>query len=87
MLEEELTTLEDRIHTYERDVIRALLPTDPADAGGAILEIRPGTGGDEAALFAGDMLRMYQRYAELKRWKVEMLSATGDLPRIVKVSL
>ena len=45
-----------------------------------------GTGGDEAALFAGDMFRMFQRYSEEKKWKFEILSATGDLPRTVKVS-
>jgi len=58
-------------------VIRlALLPKDAADARSAILEIRAGTGGDEAALFAGDLFRMYARYAELHRWKVEILSAS-----------
>jgi peptide chain release factor 1 len=52
----------------------SLLPKDAADEGDAILEVRAGTGGDEAALFAGDLFRMYVRYAELKRWKVEVLS-------------
>src|SRR5208337_4541591 len=52
----------------------ALLPKDAADDGDAILEVRAGTGGDEAALFAGDLFRMYVKYAELKRWKVEVLS-------------
>ena len=51
-----------------------LLPKDAADEKSAILEVRAGTGGDEAALFAGDLFRMYQRYAELKGWKVEILS-------------
>jgi len=51
-----------------------LMPRDPADAAPAFLEIRAGTGGDEAALFAGDLLRMYLRYAERRRWKVEILS-------------
>ncbi|NNK67226.1 MAG: peptide chain release factor 1, partial [Rhodobacteraceae bacterium] len=51
----------------------ALLPKDAADARPAILEIRPGTGGEEAALFAGDLLRMYQRYAEARGWKVEIV--------------
>ena len=54
----------------------ALLPKDAADEKGAILEIRAGTGGDEAALFAGDLFRMYQRYAALKGWTVEVLSAS-----------
>ncbi len=58
-------------------VIRlALLPKDAADARSAILEIRAGTGGDEAALFAGDLFRMYARYADLHRWKVEILSVS-----------
>ena len=51
-----------------------LLPRDEADARSAIVEVRAGTGGDEAALFAGDLLAMYRRYAEVRRWKVEMLS-------------
>ena len=54
----------------------ALLPKDAADEGGAILEVRAGTGGDEAALFAGDFFRMYVKYAERKRWKVEILSSS-----------
>ena len=53
-----------------------LLPKDAADERGAILEVRAGTGGDEAALFAGDLFRMYQRYADLRRWTVEVLSAS-----------
>lgn len=54
----------------------SLLPKDAADDGNAILELRAGTGGDEAALFAGDLFRMYQRYAELHGWKVDILSAS-----------
>jgi peptide chain release factor 1 len=53
-----------------------LLPKDAADERGVILEVRAGTGGDEAALFAGDLFRMYQRYAETRRWKVDILSAS-----------
>ena len=53
-----------------------LLPKDAADERGAILEVRAGTGGDEAALFAGDLFRMYQRYADLRRWTMEVLSAS-----------
>ncbi|MDY8110533.1 peptide chain release factor 1 [Fulvimarina sp. 2208YS6-2-32] len=65
----------------QRDALRGriqllLLPKDAADAKGAILEIRAGTGGSEAGLFAGDLYRMYQRYAEVNRWKVEILSAS-----------
>ena len=58
----------------EKAIRIALLPKDAADEGDAILEVRAGTGGDEAALFAGDLFRMYVKYSELKRWKVEVLS-------------
>ena len=60
----------------ERNVQRALLPNDEADAKNAILEIRAGTGGDEATLFAADLFRMYQRYAENRGWKVEVMDAS-----------
>ena len=64
----------------------ALLPRDAADARPAMLEIRPGTGGDEAALFAGDLLRMYQRYAEARGWKVELVEeAATELGGIKEV--
>ena len=59
-----------------RQGLIGLLPKDEADSNDAILEVRAGTGGDEAALFAGDLFRMYQRYAELQGWKVEILSAS-----------
>jgi peptide chain release factor 1 len=62
------------IEARAREILIALLPKDAADARGAILEIRAGTGGDEASLFAGDLLRMYQRYAAQKGWYVEVLS-------------
>ena len=64
------------IAALERQIRLALLPRDAADEKGAILEIRAGTGGDEAALFAGDLFRMYARYAEAHRWKVDLLSAS-----------
>jgi peptide chain release factor 1 len=63
-----------RIEELEHRIRIALLPKDAADEGGAILEIRAGTGGDEASLFAGDLLRMYTRYADLHGWKMELLS-------------
>ncbi len=65
-----------RLLALEQKLRVALLPKDAADEKSAILEIRAGTGGDEAALFAGDLFRMYQRYAELKGWRVEVLSAS-----------
>ena len=73
---EELEGLEDRIPGLEREVKLALLPSDEADAKSAILEIRAGTGGEEAALFAGDLYRMYQRYAETRDWKFEPISVS-----------
>jgi len=71
---DEAAGLDDRIETLGETVRRLLLPKDAADEKSAILEIRAGTGGDEAALFAGDLFRMYQRYADLHGWKVEVLS-------------
>src|SRR5205085_701687 len=79
MAEEEAAALKKRLPELERTVKRMLLPKDAADEKSAILEIRAGTGGDEAALFAGDLFRMYQRYADLHRWRVEILSESeGD---------
>ena len=65
-----------RVEDLEQQIRIALLPKDAADEGGAILELRAGTGGDEAAIFAGDLYRMYERYAQSKGWKVELLSAS-----------
>ncbi|MCV6584090.1 MAG: peptide chain release factor 1 [Marinibacterium sp.] len=73
LAEEELPDLRARLPQAEEALQLALLPKDAADARPAILEIRPGTGGDEAALFAGDLLRMYQRYAEGQGWRVEII--------------
>ncbi|WP_412550619.1 peptide chain release factor 1 [Shimia sp. MIT910701] len=73
LAEEELPELRAALPESEHALQLALLPKDAADARPAILEIRPGTGGDEAALFAGDLLRMYQRYAETRGWKLEIL--------------
>ena len=73
LAEEEMPRLKAAIPAAEEALQLALLPKDKADAKPAMLEIRPGTGGDEAALFAGDLLRMYQRYAEAKGWKMELI--------------
>lgn len=70
---EELPRLKAELPAAEAALQLALLPKDAADAKPAMLEIRPGTGGDEAALFAGDLLRMYHRYAEARGWKVEII--------------
>ena len=72
----ELAEAEARMADIERTVLRALLPKDPRDSKNVIVEIRGGTGGEEAALFAADLFRMYTRYAERRRWKSEVLSAS-----------
>jgi peptide chain release factor 1 len=74
LAEEERPALAARLDALEHEIRLALLPRDAADARGVILEVRAGTGGDEAALFAGDLFRMYQRYAESRGWTVEVLS-------------
>src|SRR5215211_5270553 len=73
---EELRTLRDRQQTLLGRVRSLLIPKDPNDDKNVIVEIRAGTGGDEAALFAADLFRMYTRFAERNRWKTEILSAT-----------
>src|SRR5690606_7781170 len=76
---EELPEVQDRIETLEQEIQILLLPKDAADEKNAILEIRAGTGGLEAALFAGDLFRMYERFASEKGWRVELVSASdGD---------
>ena len=74
MAREELAALRERQETLEQALAIAMLPRDAADDKSAIIEIRAGTGGDEAALFAGDLLRMYQRYAEHHGWRFEVVS-------------
>ena len=73
---EELAGLDERLPEIERDVALLLAPRDADENASAILEVRAGTGGDEAALFAGDLFRMYQRYAAAHDWKVEVESAS-----------
>ena len=72
----ELSDLESRVEPIEDELKILLLPKDPNDEKNVIVEIRGGAGGDEAALFAGDLFRMYSRYAERRRWKTELLSAS-----------
>ena len=72
--QEEITAAKQKMETLEVDLQKMLLPKDPNDERNIFLEIRAGTGGDEAALFAGDLLRMYTRFAERNRWQVEMIS-------------
>jgi peptide chain release factor 1 len=73
---EEVAALEAERSRLEEELNRLLVPKDPRDEGNLFLEIRAGTGGDEAAIFAGDLMRMYLRYAERRRWNVEILSAS-----------
>jgi len=78
LAEAELPEIELRIEAFERQLKIQLLPKDSADDGSAILEVRAGTGGDEAALFAADLFRMYSRYAELKGWKIDVISLSEN---------
>jgi peptide chain release factor 1 len=79
MAAEELQTLKETLPDMERDVALLLAPRDADENASAVLEVRAGTGGDEAALFAGDLFRMYSRYASTRGWRVELDSATeGD---------
>ncbi len=77
MAQEELREIEAKLPEAERAMALKLLPKDSADAKPAMLEIRAGTGGDEAALFAGDLYRMYERYAATRGWRVELISASA----------
>jgi len=76
LAEEEIHSARGRIEALEAELQRLLLPKDPNDERNVFLEIRAGTGGDESALFAGDLLRMYMRYAERNRWRTEIISAS-----------
>ncbi len=78
MAAEELHDNRDKLDAADRNLALALLPRDAADERAAMLEIRAGTGGDEAALFAGDLFRMYQRYAEAQGWRVDLISASAS---------
>src|SRR6201987_5969 len=85
--QEELDNLESRVTAVEEELKVLLLPKDPNDEKNVILEIRAGTGGDEATLFAAEIFRMYTRYAETQRWKVEVLSSSessaGGLKEVI----
>jgi peptide chain release factor 1 len=76
LAEADLPEVESRIEALQKDIQILLLPKDAADERNAILEIRAGTGGDEAALFAGDLFRMYERYAASRGWRFEVVSAS-----------
>jgi peptide chain release factor 1 len=87
LIKEEVATLSTRLETLETALRTLLLPRDPNDERGVIMEIRAGTGGDEAALFAADLFRMYSRYADVQRWRVEVMNAspteTGGFKEII----
>ena len=87
--QEELERLEQRLAATEADLKILLVPKDPNDEKNVVLEIRAGTGGDEATLFAAEMFRMYSRYAETQRWKVEVLSTSesgvGGLKEVIAI--
>ena len=76
MAQEEIEAAKARMERLEADLQKMLLPKDVNDERNIFLEIRAGTGGDESALFAGDLLRMYSRFAERNRWQVELVSAS-----------
>ena len=83
----ELVNIEGRRSALEEDLRRLLIPKDPNDDRNVVLEIRAGTGGDEAALFASDLFRMYSRFAERRRWKIEVIShsetGVGGLKEVI----
>ena len=87
LIKEEVVALTARLATLETELRTMLLPRDPNDERGVIMEIRAGTGGDEAALFAADLFRMYSRYADSQRWRVEVMNAspteTGGFKEVI----
>ncbi|HKV93324.1 MAG TPA: peptide chain release factor 1 [Candidatus Angelobacter sp.] len=87
--QEELTRLDERLVQVENDLKILLVPKDPNDEKNVVVEIRAGTGGDEATLFAAEIFRMYSRYAEAHRWKVEVLSTSesgvGGLKEVIAI--
>src|SRR5438270_11297887 len=85
--ESELASLQARLAKIEEEIKLLLLPKDPHDEKNVVLEIRAGTGGDEATLFAAEIFRMYSRYAETQHWRVEVTSssesAVGGLKEVI----
>lgn len=86
MAEMEIEELEDKLPGMEQELKLLLVPADPDDSKNVILEIRGGTGGDEACLFAGDLFRMYAKFCERKGWKVEVTMPMKGLPEDTKKS-
>jgi len=87
MAEEELEGLREELENLELSVLRAMIPPDPTDSRNSVMEIRGGAGGDEANIFAGDLFRMYSRFAETKGWKVDVMNTaeadTGGFREII----
>ena len=87
MIKEELSSVEENIPKLEAELKLMLIPKDPNDEKNVIMEIRGGAGGDEAALFAGDLFRMYARYAERRKWKIEIMNTSeSDLGGFKEIS-
>ena len=86
MAREELEACTNRVPELEEEIKLLLVPADPQDDKNAIVEIRGGTGGDEAALFAGDLYRMYVKYCEMKGWKVALSSCSEGAPAVSRKS-
>lgn len=87
LVKEELSENKERFESLQKEITLLLLPKDPNDEKNVIVEIRGGAGGDEAALFAGDLYRMYARYAERRRWKIELMNISeSDLGGFKEVS-
>jgi len=87
LAEDEIAAASARLAELDTELMRLLLPRDARDEGGLYLEIRAGTGGDEAAIFAGDLLRMYLRHAERQRWQVTAVSAKSSRALKAKVRM
>jgi peptide chain release factor 1 len=87
MAEAELAGLEERIESLTREARERLIPRDPLEDRAAVVEIRAGTGGDEAGLFAADLMRMYERLAERQGWSVELLSLSEGIPGSIKEAI
>ena len=83
----EVETLERRIHSLEERARSLLVPGDPLADRAAVLEVRAGTGGDEAGLFAADLLRMYQRYAERRRWTMQLMELSEGIPGSIREAI
>jgi peptide chain release factor 1 len=87
-MDDEMPAIQAELDQLEAEIVQMLIPKDPADAKDVILEVKAGEGGDESALFAGDLVRMYTRYAERQGWKTEVVSATeGELGGYKDISI